>query len=493
MMTDFTSGKPSDAPVIRQMDVSVSVDIWDWDIGSLLQTIDITQSVLSFTWTKTMRTAMGGCTMSLTPVMLNSVGIPMHVFDMLHVMDVIKIKEFGVTKFQGYIRRIATNGSMGSDGKPQRTVVLTLTHIGGLLEEAQLGYQILALRIKELDSKLSGYMGAAAAMATAIANKMQGGGVLIKDIVSVLMTEWFKLLDALGATTYKKYLNTYLDLTTALDAFTGTRVLPSDVTFFYGSVENQNVWREIKKLAEAPFNEFYFDEGSHSVYVEGEDVALPKDKTCLVGRPTPFNGSIRSGAREDYFDNMDGKVIPLRYLTRYDFNVSTEQCYSVYLAVPEYSDFTEYSLFCMGSALVDDANLNKFLLRPMTMRIFYATVAQRTSAKVVSNVNDFVTEMTNAAQTLKNWYEKNVEYISGSISFMVPSSADDDVYLGDKVSMEGLDGSFYAEGVSHSWFYGGALTSSLSVTRGWDYSKKGPITFTDKIFTAGSFPTAGSL
>lgn len=490
MATNFKSNQPADTPVIRSMKgkIEVIVDIWDWQAGKIKNELDITQSALSYAFSKTLRTPMNGCTISLTPVIFDVNGNPAHALDVISVMDVVRIKEFGITKFQGYIRRVATNASMGADGRPQRQVVVTATHIGGLLQEAQLGYQILGANLKKIEEKYGSFFDAAGNIPKKIADKSENGGVLIKDIVDILIEEWFNLLDTMEATKYKTFLNHYIDFQVGMQGFSMERVNPTDMTFFYGSIDRQSFWTEIQKLAEVPFNEFFFDEGGHKICIEGKTVNLTENKTCFIGRPTPFNGSVRGGTEHAYFTELPQKEIKLKYLTRYDLAKSSEESYSVYLARPTYTDFTDYTLYVMGDVLIDDAAMNKYLLRPLTMNIFYATVAKKSTTGAY-DVKEPKEEMQNCVQTLKNWYENNDKFLSGNISMMVPEKAEEDIYVGDKVAIEGLSAEFYVEGVSHTWTYGGPLSSSLSVSRGYNYSGGNTtIELKDKIFTAGKFP-----
>ena len=87
---------------------------------------------------------------------------------------------------------------------------------------------------------------------------------------------------------------------------------------------------------------------------------------------------------------------------------------------------------------------------------------------------------------LKNWYTNNDRFVSGVITYMVPSDASKDPRIGDKVEIEGIDAYFYAEGLSHQWNYQGKLAASASVTRGWKRTG-GEVEFKNKIFGKGRY------
>jgi hypothetical protein len=506
-MIDYTSGAEQDQPTLRKMGVKVLVDRWDWITGKKRDTIDITDSVLSFTFGKTTRTAMGGGTVSLVPLIYVDKELK-HVMDVFEVLDVVRVFEFDTLKFQGYIRRPGTKMSVGTDGIPTRTVTLTITHIGGLLQEAHLGFQLIALRIKDLDTKLKGFNSRIIALVNAIASKMEDGGVLISDIISTVIDEWFVLLDAIGATNYKTFLETYIDFKSGLTPFTAERVLPSSLAFFYDSSGEMSLWNEILKLCEMPFNEIFFDEGQRNFFYLGSAGAstgginqqgtsvsaglggnLPAQKTYLIGRQTPFDGTYRYGTEQDYFKQLPVKTIPLNWINQIDLAKSSEESYSLYLAVPMYSGFNELSLLCAGQAEIDDAMISKYLLRPLTMKLFYATMAKKDATAPAATQKSFDDEMKGAVKSLKNWFQHNDKFLSGVIDIHVPKDPLKDIYIGDKIKLNGIDAYWYVEGLTHSWQYGGALRSSLTVTRGWDYDKDQPIKLTHAIFTGAGFPS----
>lgn len=504
-MVDFTSGTEQDSPTLRQMGIKVEVDRWDWTVGRKRDTLDITESVTSFSFGKTTRNAMGGGQVSLVPLIYVNNELQ-HSMDVIQTMDVVRIYEFDTLKFQGYVRRPATKAVIQSDGVPTRTNTLSITHIGGLLQEAKLGFQLIALRIQDLDAKLKGFNSRVIALVDAIASKMEDGGVLISDIISTVIDEWFTLLDAIGATTYRTYLETYIDFKTGLQPFTEQRVLPSNLAFFYDSSGEMSLWNEIQKLTEVPFNEIFFDEGQRNFFYLGSAGSvsgglnqttsagssgqnLPAQKTYLVGRQTPFDGTCRHQTTNDYFKMLPVKTIPLNWIAQIDLARSSEESYSLYLAVPMFTGFNELSLLCAGQAEVDDAMISKYLLRPLTMKLFYATMVKKGTTEQAATQKAFEDEMKGAVQTLKNWYKNNDKFLSGVIEIHVPKEASKDVYIGDKLKLKGIDAYWYVEGVTHTWQYGGALRSSLTVTRGWDYDKDQPVKLTHAIFTGAGFPS----
>ena len=498
-MIDFTSGNPQDAATLRSVtyskdgkkDIKIEIDQWNWDTATYV-TYDITESVTAFSFSKTLSTPMGGGTLSMVPLLYLD-GELKHVMDAFNNMDVIRITEFDVLKFQGYIRRIATKMSIASDGKPTRVATITMTHIGGLLQEAHLGFEVIAPRIKELDEKLNGYAAELGRMINAITSKLDTTGITITAIIKEIVDRWFILLAAFDSTKmYETYLKTYIDFEKGLASFSATKIQPSELSFFYGNDQQMALWAEISKLSETPFNEIFFDEGDGRVfwYSGASENKLIGKKTFLLGRQTPFDGTVRQGGDvQDFFKSIPKKEVKLKYITQFDLNKTSEESYSLYMAIPSYASLNEVQCLSVGAAEVDDAILKKYLLRTLQMKLFYRNIAQTTSTGATPEANKLSDEMKNAATTLKNWFANNDKFLSGVITVLVPSELTDDIYVGDAIKIEQVAGYFYVEGVTHNWVYGGALTSNLTVVRGYDYDNGKPIQLNHVIFTAASFPS----
>jgi hypothetical protein len=494
MATRLTNETPMDKATIRQPKIKVVIDRWDWTTGAKKDAdgIDITKSVTSYAFTKTTKTPMGGCQLTVVPLFTDPLTKTLkHVLDVFDPMDVVKIYEFDTLKFQGYIRNIGANGSIGGDGKPSRSAVIVATHIGGLLYEGQLGLQIFATRMAELKSTFSSYQGAMIAFMKAVADELKTPNANIGTLTKLVIDQWFVLLDKLsagGVSMYRTYLNTYIDYATILtnSEFGSQYVTPKDASFFYGSMDNMTLWNEIIKLSEPPFNEFWFDEGQRSVWLSSSAVDMPDQKTYLVGRPTPFDGTVSdSGTGTAFTDMTDVVTIPLGYNIRFDFNKSMEDSYSFYLSLPIYTGFNEIELMAHGDSILDDDKFNKYLLRPLRVQKFYTSVADKQSTKADSQASNIVQECKNVNQTMQNWFTNNDKFLSGNISMMVPSDSTLDAHIGQKLQVTGIDGYFYVEGISHRWQYGGPLMADISASRG--YGKDAPIELDHAIFTTGKF------
>jgi len=119
----------------------------------------------------------------------------------------------------------------------------------------------------------------------------------------------------------------------------------------------------------------------------------------------------------------------------------------------------------------------------MVKNLYYVRKFSTDQTEVDRNVNKIDTTVKDMKYSLWNWFVRNEEYLSGALTLIVPSDYRDDVRIGQKISLEGLDGYFYAEGVNHNWRYQGPLLNTVSVTRG--YSRVGKIKLTNRIFRKG--------
>src|SRR5690606_18571259 len=61
-----------------------------------------------------------------------------------------------------------------------------------------------------------------------------------------------------------------------------------------------------------------------------------------------------------------------------------------------------------------------------------------------------------------HWYQHNLEYLSGTIEMRGAP----EIRVGYRLDLADRNMSFYVEGVSHSWSYGGEMSTTLQVTRG---------------------------
>ena len=460
-------------PVVRRMSIKIEVQHWEWTRSSsrATQIYDLTQLAISYNWQKSIKTPMGGCTVNFLPQLEDK-----SLIELIDPLDIVRIFEFGTVKFVGYVRKVSFTGTMSSDGKPNRVVTLTATSMGGIFQEAQLGLNLFLLQ-ENLD-----YQNAATSMSTAIADATKSTSNKIGVVIKTIIDKWLDFVNTVSVTTaYASWFTQNIDYSAGLQN-TETPGFPREFRAFTGAEESLNLWQMLQKFGEVPFHEMWFDNGPRKVSINGSDVTFTDNKTYLIIRPTPFNGTVKSGSEGKAFDSLPLKTVPLTHLTKYDLNKSMEEVYSFYIAHPSVFDLQERYLVVSGQASKDDDKISKYLYKPLQMQLFYTRLgdAAQNASLTPEGLQDLKNESKNAADSLKNWFSKSDVMLSGAILMMVPKKPENDVWIGDKIEIEGIKGNFYVESVAHSWKYQGTLTANLNITRGLDGENQ--IDLANKIF-----------
>ena len=221
------------------------------------------------------------------------------------------------------------------------------------------------------------------------------------------------------------------------------------------------------------------DNGPRVVSIEGKDVTLP-EKTCIVFRPTPFNGTMESGSEGRAFDSLPIVKIDQDHLVSFNLSRSMDEVYTFYSVKEAAFQYSDIARIMTGQYKFDADRLGKYLLRPMFAELFFTRMETKEGDKTEVTKGATETASREAATTLYNWFKNNDVYLSGAISMMVPTDYEKDPKIGERIQVYGIEGDFYVEGIAHTWSYMGPLRSDLSVTRG--INGEDPILLKDKIF-----------
>jgi len=454
-------------PRTRRVKIKVELIRWDWTDTTAKKrdsdSIDITQDVVNYRFQETIKTPMGTAQLALIPQRTGR-----NMLDIINVMDVIKIYEFDTLKFQGYVRRVSYSGSIqAADGKPSREAVLSVTPFGGMLFEPACG-----LGMGRVVGNEDAFQASATVLMTNIANVVGKDGAAYGEVINTTLDAWFEFIKSTGGPVFDEYVNTYMNFSDGVDQ-TSIPVTPRQFDVYTGKEESVTIWSLLQKLTEIPLNELWVDSGPRSVYINGVNKSLGNNSTYLIFRDNPF----------DAFDSMPFKTIDKDHYLRFDFAKSMDESFSVFGAIPVSFDVGEYVRQMLGTVVTSEENLNKYLYKPMINQLHY-TRKESEIDKSSDSTTGAIDQMTaGIAEKLKRWFENNDKYYSGAITMMVPKETSKDPRIGERVAMDGLQGWFYVEGVAHTWQYPGALTSNLSVTRGWNRNR--PLEFKDKIFRRG--------
>lgn len=452
----------------RRISIRVEVDIWAWPSGRLSNTEDITKDILNYRFQKSIKSPSGTCQIAILPQRADT-----SIMDVISPMDVVRIYEFGTLKFIGQILRVSYSGSIGQDGKPNRQSTITCQQMGALLTTASVGFG-LGTALGVLGDGLSI---AARELRETIAN-LTTDNTGFSELVRVTLNAFKDYLSKIDATNFLDYMGYYLDFTSGLVADDVPKS-PRIFDLFTGNEQSLTLWQVLEQLVERPFNELWIDNGPRNVSIGGNSVRLP-ESACVVFRPVPFNGTTTGVQSENAFDLLPAKHIDANHLLSFDFARSIDEVYTMYSVKNAAWSLQDIARLLLGRSVVDVDRVGKYLFKPLITELFFTRALNTRGDNQEISRGDMGDISRDYANTLYNWFRNNDEYLSGVISHMVPEHNVDDPKIGEKVTVYGIEGSFYVEGIAHLWNYQGPLRCDLTVTRGYNGNER--IQMRDRIF-----------
>lgn len=455
----------------RKIKLRIEVDLWKWPAGSLSDTEDITSDVLNYRFQKSIKNPAGSCQISMIPQRTKT-----HIMDIINPMDVVKIYEFDTLKFVGTVTRISYSGSIGRDGKPNRDATITCQQMGGLFTTASVG-----LGLGTALGRPSDFLFNAATSLNLNLRNAVADGISFAEITALVIDSFRDYLTELGGQNFATYMDQYIDASTGLAASESPR-LPRSFELFSGTEQSVNLWQLLEQMVERPFNELWIDNGPRNVNIEGSNVALP-EKACMVFRPTPFNGTAIAGANDAAFDGLPTVNVDRNHLLSFNLSRSMDEVYTMYSVKEAAFMLSDIARLLLGQAVVDEERVGKYLLKPLITELFFTRMETKEGDSQELTEGQMASAAEQSATTLFNWFKNNDLFLSGAISHMVPEDNEEDPKIGQKVSVYGIEGYFYVEGIAHLWNYQGPLRSDLTITRGFNRGER--IELKDRIFKGG--------
>lgn len=193
---------------------------------------------------------------------------------------------------------------------------------------------------------------------------------------------------------------------------------------------NGSLWNFIKELANAPFNETYWE--------------VINEKPTMIHRPTPFN-------KEDW--------IKLHRITVTDDNLVSNSTGR--------SDLETYTVYQCHMTLMGNDTIN--LLPPMWYPPYYSKYGLRQLR--VDTIYEYQNKKYDTREWSKDLFNFNIKnniFENGTI--VVKGS--NQYKVGERIILESENMEFYVESVSHSFNMYNAWTTSLGVTRGIQPEKR---------------------
>ena len=459
--------------VSRVIDVGAEIDIWDRRLNAKTLTFNVGQrELLSYTYQKTIKNPHASATVTFTPQFAIS---KRHFFNHIKPLDVVRIYEFGQLKFIGFIRNMNASGMINDDGSPQRSITLTLSGMGGYLSEAKIGINAYIFGQSEEDT-LNAFVNTQENFQAMIAEMVgQDNSLSYNELVNFVFDTWLNLLDEIsGNTRARNLINEYFDITAGVGRF-ARPLWPKEWDLYQGNYEDITIWSLLDNLLDTPFNELFFDEGPRKIVINGSVVNLNAEKTHLILRNTPFNGSVSDSGSgiQNRFDSLP--PILVENVVRYDLSRSMDEVYTLYTTSPPIWNLSVLETVASGFSVPDSEKFGKYLYRPLNVKLNSIRLPSRDNASLDERAQSVTDRVQGTANTLKRWFENNDAFLNGVLTINVPEDSNEDPRIGEKVELAGVAGYFYCESITHVWNYGRALTSHVGVTRGWDYVSDRPM------------------
>lgn len=368
-------------------------------------------------------------------------------YDKIQLMDLVFISEFGKIRYCGFVQNRRVVQSMGD--RPRRYIVISGSSIGAMLTNFPL----------VLDQFL--YEGTTTAQAASkklmarLAALQDTTNVSVAEILIAIYDSYFELTQAVGtlgaSQGIRGVIDHFMDVESRLSSDV---VIRYPMSFSMYQVGENNIWDIISQVITPPINE-------------------------LFGLWNPETNKYEVVFRQAPFEEADWRSLPLTSIPTVavreaDLGNSDSEVFTFYLATLPGSGISRRKAMVYDSGLgkipqIDTEKWKKYGYRPMLVDFRYFN---RDHEKT-SGAGPLMIELS---EMMKKWFERNDEFLSGSVTFMtLPVSSwrkeTRSPRIGERLSLFG--GEFYIEKSEHSWEMEGPMETKLGLTRGYVYSVNG--------------------
>jgi hypothetical protein len=372
-------------------------------------------------------------------------------YDKIHVRDLVFIKEHGKTRFAGFITDRRYQARMGDKGV-QRSITISGVSIGGFITFFSI---IMDLHILASNKNGTAFSAAQKFM-TSLAGNIEKDQQLSNLILSVF-TSFFDMIDVIGQTQQQGIRQIVKKFFDVGGKFSSDLVAKYPVSLSVYQTGENSLWNILQQIITPPFHEFY------GLWNYAEDV----NKYELILRQTPFDPANWSALPIHRIPDD----IPALFLQDYDIGDSDRDAKTVYGCFLPGSAYSREKVLTLDnfstSLYFDKARWPYYGYKSMFTELRFFNRSKETD---FLQVPDLIQSLSNQ---LYNWFNNNIEFLTGTVTIMNVESADHPHYpqIGQRLGF--LEGEFYIEEVRRSWQYGGSMTATLSVSRGFMYSSTG--------------------
>lgn len=368
-------------------------------------------------------------------------------YNKIQLMDLVFISEFGEIRYTGFVQNRRIAQSMGD--KPRRYIIISGSSIGAMLTNFPL----------VLDQFL--YEGTTTAKAASrklsarLAALQDTTNVSVAEILIAIYESYFELTQAVGTLGASQGIRGVIDHFMDVESRLSSNVVVRyPMSFSMYQVGVNNIWEIISQVITPPVNELF-------------GLWNPKtNKYEVVFRQAPFE--------EKDWRSLPITPLPTVAIREADLGNSDSEVFTFYLATLPGSGISRRKAMVYDSGLgkipqIDTEKWKKYGYRPMLVdfRYFNRDHEKTFSAGPL---------MTVLSEMMKKWFERNDEFLSGSVTFMtMPISSrrkkTQSPRIGERLSF--LEGEFYIEKSEHSWEMEGPMETKLGLTRGYVYYADG--------------------
>lgn len=354
--------------------------------------------------------------------------------DKIRASDIVFISEFGKIRYIGIVRGSGYSMSF-SGGKPSRKITITGESIGGRLQSFSVPMNtFLWLSYGVADIKVENE-----AFEKQMLAKMGEGQDLGK--LFTLITEKYIAIALVGETYgIGAFLDEFLDL----EVENLIAHYPFALKLFQR--DSNTLWTMFRQVLPTPVYEIF------GRYID--------NKYKIICRETPFD--------KDTWDSLPITTLNSLYLIDQNLNDTDAEIYTQYCSLmpnSAYSQNENYADMKVDQvAVFDKEKLPIYGYRKLEANFpFFDLVAGRDSeSRKYLKTN---------SRRMYAWYVNNVDFQSGEIT--MHTVKDQYINVGERIKyLQGADIQFYVEGIKRRMSYPGTMTTTYSVTRGYEYGTK---------------------
>ncbi len=349
--------------------------------------------------------------------------------------DIVYISEFGIVRYIGIVT--GTGYSMAlSNGKPNRKVTITGMSIGGKLQTFNVPMNKFLWFGQGVGLQTKNDI-----FADALASSVETGQQL-GDIFKLIKDGFLDIVFGQKTSGFVSFLDEFFDLEVDnLEAFYPLLLRPFQQ-------DSNTLWQLYRQILPTP---------TYEIFGKFED-----NKYKMICRETPFDF--------DDWNNLRINFINPLYLISQDLNDSDGEVYTHYMSQMPNSAFSPNEIYADNSlheiTIFDEEKLAIYGYRQLMANFPFFDLAK---GRAFSS-KEFLKQ--NSVR-MYAWYRNNVEFQSGTIT--MHTVKEEYINIGERVQyMQGSNFpiEFYVEGVKRKMVYPETMTSTYSVTRGYEYGSK---------------------